>query len=257
MRLLAVGHSDSAKEELAWELDRRYPAHPDQPEGAAKVLRTGEPQLLTEIPDESGRGERRGRRAPPADQGPRAQLRDGAAPAARGYTFAAMTLISAESERHYDGDDLEFALELAKRASLSIDNARLHSDLEARRHELEFLATASAALDRSLDLDETLQSVADLAVPYLADGCMVDLLDDSGTIRRVAAARRIRRSSQSSNGCSRTTSTSRASTRSRSQCGRGSCRSSTTSAKSSAASGREWTTLTSRTCAPGLRGPRS
>src|SRR5207247_9061162 len=95
----------------------------------------------------------------------------------RGQTFGTMTFISAESNRRYDEDDLEFALELAKRASLSIDNARLHGDLDARREELEFLASASAELDRSLDLDQTLQSVADLTVPYLADGCMVDLLD--------------------------------------------------------------------------------
>jgi serine phosphatase RsbU (regulator of sigma subunit) len=42
--------------------------------------------------------------------------------------------------------------------------------------------------DRSLDLDRTLQRVADLTVPYLADGCMVDLLADAGAIHRVASA---------------------------------------------------------------------
>jgi serine phosphatase RsbU (regulator of sigma subunit)/putative methionine-R-sulfoxide reductase with GAF domain len=107
---------------------------------------------------------------------------------ARGETFGAITFISAESERLFDEDDLAFATELARRAALSIDNARLYADLEGRRQELEFLATASAELDASLDLDHTLRRVAQLTVPYLADGCMVDLLDENDEIRRVASA---------------------------------------------------------------------
>ena len=47
---------------------------------------------------------------------------------------------------------------------------------------------ASRVLEESLDLDETLQTVADLTVPFLGDGCMVDLIDESGAIKRVATA---------------------------------------------------------------------
>jgi PAS domain S-box-containing protein len=188
IELLAVGHSDPSKEQLAWELDRRYPTHFDQPDGVPTVLRTGESQLMSQIPAElleSGAQDEehleiiRGLGLESAMVVP---LR------ARGQTFGALTFVSAESKRIYDEDDLELAIELSKQASLAIDNARLHGDLEARREELEFLASASAALDRSLDLEQTLQRVADLSVPYLADGCMVDLLDESGTIRRIASA---------------------------------------------------------------------
>ena len=45
---------------------------------------------------------------------------------------------------------------------------------------MEFLAEASAELDAALDLDETLQRLADLTVPRLGDGCMVDLLEETG-----------------------------------------------------------------------------
>jgi hypothetical protein len=107
---------------------------------------------------------------------------------ARGETFGVMSFVSAESVRLFDENDLGFATELARRAALSIDNARLYADLESRRRELEFLASANAELDSSLDLDVTLQRVADLTVPYLADGCMVDLLDEHDQIRRVASA---------------------------------------------------------------------
>src|SRR5437762_13092756 len=51
---------------------------------------------------------------------------------------------------------------------------------------LAFLAEASAVLASSLDYEATLSRVAELAVPGLADWCVVDLLDDDGRIRRVA-----------------------------------------------------------------------
>ncbi len=51
VELLAVRHSVPEREQLAWELDRRYPTQFDQPEGVPKVLKTGEPLLFREIPD--------------------------------------------------------------------------------------------------------------------------------------------------------------------------------------------------------------
>jgi PAS domain S-box-containing protein len=53
---------------------------------------------------------------------------------------------------------------------------------------LKFLVEATAALDTSLDLDTIAQTLAHMTVPYLADGCMVDVLEEGGTIRRVGAA---------------------------------------------------------------------
>lgn len=51
-----------------------------------------------------------------------------------------------------------------------------------------FLAEASEVLASSLDYEQTLKSVARLAVPYFADWCAVDLLNEDGTISRVAVA---------------------------------------------------------------------
>jgi PAS domain S-box-containing protein len=50
--------------------------------------------------------------------------------------------------------------------------------------ELRFLAEASRVLAGSLEWEQTLETVAALAVPRLADWCVIDLLDDSG-LRRV------------------------------------------------------------------------
>jgi PAS domain S-box-containing protein len=51
-----------------------------------------------------------------------------------------------------------------------------------------FLAQASATLASSLDYEQTLRNVAELAVPVIADWCAVDLLDQDGDRRTVAVA---------------------------------------------------------------------
>jgi PAS domain S-box-containing protein len=59
-----------------------------------------------------------------------------------------------------------------------------------RRHEraLAVLAEASSALNSSLDYGRTLATVARIAVPELADYCLVDLISDAGTVERVEFA---------------------------------------------------------------------
>ena len=61
---------------------------------------------------------------------------------------------------------------------------------EARRGELRnrFLAEAGAVLASSLDYEETLARVAQLAVPALADWCGVSMPDERGFLRSVAVA---------------------------------------------------------------------
>lgn len=62
---------------------------------------------------------------------------------------------------------------------------------EARRAvwRRAFLAEAATLLDTSLDYETTLASIARLAVPNLADYCIVDILqEESGHVRRMAVA---------------------------------------------------------------------
>ncbi len=53
---------------------------------------------------------------------------------------------------------------------------------------LKFLADSSTTLEASLDLETTLQRVAELPVPFLSDAGLVELLDDHGAPERVAIA---------------------------------------------------------------------
>jgi GAF domain-containing protein len=51
-----------------------------------------------------------------------------------------------------------------------------------------FLARAAAMLASSLDYEQTLEHVARLAVPDLADWCAVDLFDEGGALQRLGLA---------------------------------------------------------------------
>src|SRR5437867_4131248 len=53
-----------------------------------------------------------------------------------------------------------------------------------------FLADASAALDTSIDYEQTLANTVRLAVPEVADYCVVILVDDDGTARWADSAHR-------------------------------------------------------------------
>ena len=137
--LLAVEHIDPAKSALGRELRRRYPTNMDAPRGIGNVIRTGEPELYPVVTDE--------------------MLVQGAVDEdyldimrsigfrsaivvplkARGQVLGALTLVWADSERNYSEDDVRFAEELARRAAIVVDNARLYRQAEDARAELERL----------------------------------------------------------------------------------------------------------------------
>jgi PAS domain S-box-containing protein len=61
---------------------------------------------------------------------------------------------------------------------------------ERRRTEEDerFLAGAATEVARSLDYTTVLQTITDLAVPRLADGAVLDVLESDGSLRRIASA---------------------------------------------------------------------
>jgi signal transduction histidine kinase/DNA-binding response OmpR family regulator len=63
------------------------------------------------------------------------------------------------------------------------------AEAEARQERFAFLADASNVLAGSLDYDETLQNLANLVVPRVADFCMVLAAEEDG-MRQVAVAHR-------------------------------------------------------------------
>ena len=148
---LAVEHPDPAKVALAYELQERDPSDPNAPRGIHQVLRTGEPEMMSEIPpgliEEAARDEEH--REILTELGLRSYI---VVPLlARGRTLGAISLIAAESGRAYGEADLEVALELARRAALAVDNAKLFQEAQAeiaeRRRAQEELRTSRDQLE--------------------------------------------------------------------------------------------------------------
>ena len=77
--------------------------------------------------------------------------------------------------------------DITERRQLLDSERQARAEAEEQRRRAQFLAEASTVLSSSLDYEATLQSVARLAVPFLADWCAVDVLEE-GALRRVAAA---------------------------------------------------------------------
>jgi PAS domain S-box-containing protein len=138
IRPVAVAHADPQKLALADDLQRRYPPAPDAPRGVAHVLRTGQPEFYPETSDELLAAI-----APDAEHleltrslGLKSVM---IVPlVTRGHTLGALTLVvSAESGRQYTAADLALAEELAQRAALAVDNARLYTEAQQLNTELE------------------------------------------------------------------------------------------------------------------------
>ena len=144
---LAAAHTDPAKLNLLREINRRYPAGLDSAHSYPLVVRTGEPELISEITDEKlarvSRDEEHLRLL--SELGLKSTL---CVPLkARGRTLGAITFATAESGRIYNESDLALAENLAHRAATAVDNARLYQEAQrANRAKDEFLATLSHEL---------------------------------------------------------------------------------------------------------------
>ncbi|MEX1039692.1 MAG: PAS domain S-box protein [Pirellulaceae bacterium] len=148
---LAVAHVDPMKVELATRLRREYPPNPEATIGAPRVVRTGQPEMLSEIPPEFL--EKAARDPEHLNLLRQLGLKSYMCVPLmiREQLFGVMTFVSAESSRRYTESNLGIAQDLAHRASIAIENARLYTDLkEADRRKDEFLAMLAHELRNPL-----------------------------------------------------------------------------------------------------------
>ena len=134
---VALVHRDPARMEWAKEFQRRFTANASAPHGVAHVMRTGKAKIYTDIPDSM-------LIALAQDAEHFKILQElGLASAmvvplvARGRTLGAITLASENPARRYAQEDLVFAEELARRAAIGIDNARLYGDAQRALREVQ------------------------------------------------------------------------------------------------------------------------
>jgi PAS domain S-box-containing protein len=124
----ALAHVNPEVRQRAIDLSTRYPPDPDAPQGVYQVVRTGQPELYPDIPEEMIR-------AAAVDQqhfdeitaiGMRSAI---VVPmTTRERTLGALTWVNGRSGRRFDAQDVELAQELARRCATAMDNARLYSE---------------------------------------------------------------------------------------------------------------------------------
>ncbi|HEY9404448.1 MAG TPA: PAS domain S-box protein [Pyrinomonadaceae bacterium] len=148
IRPIAVTHGGGAeKVEMVRELERRENQNPDAATGVAKVIRTGQSEVYKEIsaPAVGATADDAERFSVARELGLESAM---IVPlVARERTLGAITFATAEPGRYYGLSDLALAEDLAGRAALAVDNARLYREAqEANRLKDEFLATLSHEL---------------------------------------------------------------------------------------------------------------
>ncbi|HEV7528183.1 MAG TPA: SpoIIE family protein phosphatase [Solirubrobacteraceae bacterium] len=125
---VAIAHSDPAKLQTAARLRDYEPERLDPDQGVGKVRRTGEPLLYTEISDDllvaAALDEEHLRLL--REVGMRAVL---IVPLAIGRrTIGTLTMVNSESGRSFGMGDVEFAAQIAARAAVAVESARLYSE---------------------------------------------------------------------------------------------------------------------------------
>lgn len=158
---VAAVHASPSKQALADRLARDHPPRPRSSDPAARTVQTGDPQVFPELSDASLRAITENEEHLQIVRELGFESSVSVPLVARGRTLGALSLISSNPDVRYGESDVRLAEEVARRAAVRIDNARLY---EERDH-------TAKVLQRSL-LPPRLPDIPhmDLAARYLPVG---------------------------------------------------------------------------------------
>jgi signal transduction histidine kinase len=170
---VAIAHRDPDKVRFGRQFSARYPIDPQAERGVPQVIRDGEPQFTPVIGEEmlvaSAQGD---------EEWLRIMRELGLSSAitvplvARETVVGALSLLRVDARR-FTEHDLDLAVELAQRAAVAVENARLHDEVEQR-------ADAARALRH---VAETVVLVDQAGVPRYWNEAAAELLDaDAGRL---------------------------------------------------------------------------
>src|SRR5437870_7662950 len=148
---VALVHRDPSRMDWAREFQKKFSTNTAAPHGVAHVMRTGKARIYTDIPDSM-------LIALAQDAEHFKILQElGLASAmvvpltARERMLGAITFASENPARRYTESDLRFAEELARRAALGIDNARLYSETQKALREVQSKTDEIQTLNTELE----------------------------------------------------------------------------------------------------------
>lgn len=137
MNRIVVAHADPEKVKLVYQLAKIYPADPHTQEGGYGVLSTRQPRIFTEISDELMRSLSR-------NEDHYRMLKQLSIKSAilvplliRDKIFGIMSMVCSDSSRRFNEEDYIFAVELARRITLAVENTRIYRELQESNADLE------------------------------------------------------------------------------------------------------------------------
>ena len=143
LTVVGIAHADPAKVRWAWDLVRNYPARADAAHGDGAVLRTGSSEVHADMPDELLAA------AAIDDEHLRLLREVGMSSAAavplpgRHGLIGVLSVIYAESGRRYSAADLPFLEDVARRAALAVEAARVLQEQTGRLANVTRVAEAA------------------------------------------------------------------------------------------------------------------
>ena len=141
---IAVEHVDPSKVELAQELVRRYPPRRDLPYGIVEATRSGKAQVYDHIPESMLHSLARNDEHLSSLHSLGMESFMIVPLTVRGGIIGAVSFVYSESPREYERNDVALVEELARRAAIAVDNARLYADAQSANHAKDmFLAMLS------------------------------------------------------------------------------------------------------------------
>lgn len=147
LQSVAVAHKDPNRVEWARELRAHSPIDMSAPQGLPQVLRTGKSELYPLVTDEMLVASARDEEELSLARGLGMTSAMIVPIWSSGMPSGGITFVTTESRRRYTETDLAMAEELASRASLAIDNARLYRQAQtALALRNEFISIASHEL---------------------------------------------------------------------------------------------------------------
>lgn len=188
---IEVAVANPQREELARAYRRFAPDLSEARAPAARVLRTGEAELIADVTPEFLANATRSPEHARLAQELEVRCAIVVPLLARGQTLGALSLIMAESGRRYGPADLALAGDIARRAALAVENVRLleaareaRGEAERRAREEEALRRAAGAIGAAFTIDEMVHQIAQSALTATnADGALVERVD--GGLREV------------------------------------------------------------------------
>ncbi|NOK36809.1 GAF domain-containing protein [Corallococcus exercitus] len=155
----AAAHRDPALVPTVYAIAERWPHRTEGPEGVAHVLGTGQPRLISTVPEQAFQEAARGK--PSLAEAWRLGCRSVMLVPleARGRVLGCLSLMSGTAGR-FGESDLELARELARRAALSLDNALLYGEARQAQARTARLQAVTAALSRAASEDAVAQVLA-------------------------------------------------------------------------------------------------